>query len=89
METYALLHRSYRKCMLKYEVEPLAGNVGRHIDEDDVEKASSRKPCGYEAGSRRRFARFGQLMLSPSPRIPHKDGFYTSIGVMPVLWGDL
>jgi hypothetical protein len=71
--------------MLKYEVEPLAGTAGRHIDKDDVEKASSCKPCGYEAGSRRRCSRFGQLMRSRSPRIPHKGGFYTSIGVMPVL----
>jgi hypothetical protein len=53
METYALLHSSYRKRMLKYEVEPLAGTAGRHIDKDDVEKASACKPCGYEAGSRR------------------------------------
>jgi hypothetical protein len=41
------------RSMLEYEVEPLVGTAGRHIDKDDVEEASSRKPCGYEAVWRR------------------------------------
>jgi hypothetical protein len=55
------------RSMLEYDVESLASTAGRHIDEDDVKKASLFKPCGYAAvclEAEERLLRFGQLTLS-------------------------